>query len=130
MAKRAAAKFPSVDEYLELFAAPAPPSGALINAVLEHADIRQEIGGGRVVLRLSERRANHRMVRRGLGKQAAQLGRMALVWDEENGQIVQVCDDGVAGGGAGWNEPSELDRFELTEAALAYVAQFESEQRA
>ena len=130
MAKRAAAKFPSVDEYLELFAAPAPPSGALINAVLEHADIRQEIGGGRVVLRLSERRANHRLVRRGLGKQAAQLGRMALVWDEENGQIVQVCDDGVAGGGAGWNEPSELDRFELTEAALAYVAQFEAEQRA
>ena len=65
MAKRAAAKFPSVDEYLELFAAPAPPSGALINAVLEHADIRQEIGGGRVVLRLSERRANHRLVRRG-----------------------------------------------------------------
>lgn len=129
MAKRAA-QFPSVDEYLELFAAPAPPSGALINAVLEHADIRQEIGGGRVVLRLSERRANHRLVRRGLGKQAAQLGRMALVWDEECGQVVQVCDDGEAGGGAGWNEPSELDRFELTEAALAYVAQFESEQRA
>jgi hypothetical protein len=130
MGKRAAAKFPSVDEYLELFAAPAPPSGALINAVLEHADIRQEIGGGRVVLRLSERRANHRLVRRGLGKQAAQLGRMALIWDEEDGRIVQVCDDGAAGGGAGWNEPSELDRFELTEAALAYVAQFESEPRA
>ena len=130
MAKRATAQFPSVDEYLELFAAPAPPSGALINAVLEHADIREELGGGRVVLRLSERRANHRLVRRGLGKQAAQLGRMALVWDEEDGRIVQVCDDGVAGGGAGWNEPSELDRFELTEAALAYVAQFESEQRA
>ena len=129
MAKRAA-QFPSVDEYLELFAAPAPPSGALINAVLEHADIREELGGGRVVLRLSERRANHRLVRRGLGKQAAQLGRMALVWDEEDGRIVQVCDDGVAGGGAGWNEPSELDRFELTEAALAYVAQFDSEQRA
>jgi hypothetical protein len=130
MAKRAAAKFPSVDEYLELFAAPAPPSGALINAVLEHADIRQDIGGGRVVLRLSERRANHRLVRRGLGKQARLLGQMSLIWDEEDGQIVQVCDDGVAGGGAGWNEPSELDRFELTEAALAYVAQFESEQRA
>jgi hypothetical protein len=130
MSKRAAAKFPSVDEYLPLFAAPAPPSGALINAVLEHADIRQDIGGGRVVLRLSERRANHRLVRRGLGKQARLLGQMSLIWDEEDGQIVQVCDSGEAGGATGWNEPSELDRFELTEAALAYVAQFESEQRA
>ena len=130
MSKRAAAKFPSIDEYVSLFNAPAPPSGALINAVLEHADIRQDIGGGRVVLRLSERRANHRLVRRGLGKQARLLGQMSLIWDEEDGQVVQVCDSGEAGGAVGWNEPSELDRFELTEAALAYVAQFESEQRA
>ena len=129
MAKRAAAKRPSVDAYLELFAAVAPPSGALINAILEHADIRQEIGGGRVVLRLSERRASHRLVRRGLGKHAGRLGQMSLIWDEADGQVVQVCDGGAAGAVGGWNEPSELDRFELTEAALAYVAQFESEQR-
>jgi hypothetical protein len=130
MAKRFAAKRPSVDEYLELFATtPAPPSGALINAVLEHADIRQEIGGGRVVLRLSERRANHRLVRRGLGRHAGRLAQMSLIWDEEGGQVVQVCDSGVAIEAGEWNDPSELDRFELTEAALAYVAQFESEQR-
>jgi hypothetical protein len=130
MGKRAAAKRPSVDDYLQLFAAPAPPSGALINAVLEHADIRREIGGGRVVLRLSERRASHRLVRRGLGKQAGRLGQLSLIWDEADGQIVQVCDGAAAGEASGWNEPSELDRFELTEAALAYVARFESEQRA
>lgn len=137
MAKRAAAKRPSVDEYLELFAAsaPQPPSGALINAVLEHADIRQEIGGGRVLLRLSDRRANRRDVRRGLGRQGARLSQVSLIWDEDDGQILQVCDGGAAEeaeshGTGGWNEPSELDRFELTEAALAYVAQFESDQRA
>src|SRR5476651_1105567 len=33
MARRTAAKRPSVDEYLQLFAAPPPPSGALINAI-------------------------------------------------------------------------------------------------
>jgi hypothetical protein len=130
MAKRAAAKHPSVDEYLELFAAPSPPSGALINAILEHADIRQEIGDGRVVLRLSERRANRREVRRGLGRQGARLAQMSLVWDEEGGHVVQVCDGTGPADVGGWNEPSELDRFELTEMALAYVAQFESEQRA
>jgi hypothetical protein len=132
MAKRAAAKRPSVDEYLELFAAsaPQPPSGALINAVLEHADIRQEIGDGRVVLRLSERRANRRDVRRGLGRQGARLSQVSLIWDEDDGQILQVCDGSEAADAGAWNQPSELDRFELTEAALAYVAQFESDQRA
>jgi hypothetical protein len=126
MARRAAAKRPSVDEYLEFFAAPAPPSGALINAILEHADIRQELGGGKVVLRLSQRRINNRAVRRGLGKQAGRLGQVSLVWDEDDGQIVSVCDGAEPADVGGWNEPSELDRFELTEAALAYVANFES----
>ena len=125
MARRAAAKRPSVDEYLQFFAAPAPPSGALINAILEHADIRQELGDGMVVLRLSQRRINNRNVRRGLGKEADRLRQMSLVWDEDDGQIVQVCDGVEAEDAGGWNEGSELDRFELTEAALAYVAEFE-----
>jgi hypothetical protein len=130
LARRTAAKRPSVDEYLPLFAAPPPPSGALINAILEHADIRQELGDGMVVLRLSQRRINNRNVRRGLGKQADRLRQMSLVWDEDDGQIVQVCDGAEPEAVGGWNEPSELDRFELTEAALAYVAAFESERRA
>ena len=49
MARRAAAKRPSVDEYLAFFAAPQPPSGALINTILEHADIRQDLGDGMVL---------------------------------------------------------------------------------
>ena len=31
----------------------APPSSAVINAVLEYADLRDDMGGGRVMLRLS-----------------------------------------------------------------------------
>ena len=30
-----------------------PPSAALINTVLEHADLKDDMGGGRVLLRLS-----------------------------------------------------------------------------
>ena len=126
MSRRTAAKRPSVDEYLQLFNAPAPPSGALINAILEHADIRQELGDGMVVLRLSQRRINHRNVRRGLGRQADRLRQMSLVWDEDDGQIVQVCDGAEPEDVGGWSESSELDRFELTEAALDYIANFES----
>ncbi|HEX3408566.1 MAG TPA: hypothetical protein VHS81_15140, partial [Caulobacteraceae bacterium] len=54
MPRHAAKRYPSTDEYFRL-ATPQPPSGALINAILEHADIRQEIGAGRVVLRFSQR---------------------------------------------------------------------------
>jgi hypothetical protein len=125
MARRAAAKRPSVDGYLKFLATPSPPSGALINAILEHADIRQELGDGKVVLSLSQRRINNRIVRRGLGKQAARLGQVSLVWDEGDGQIVRVWDGAKPADIGGWIEPSELDRFELTEAALAYVADFE-----
>jgi hypothetical protein len=34
-----------------------PPTAALIDAVLEFADLRDEMGGGRVMLRLSPARA-------------------------------------------------------------------------
>jgi len=129
MTRRAAPKRPSVDEYLHFFAAPPAPSGALVNALLEHADIRHELGDGKVLLRLSQRKLNNRLVRRGLGKRADRLAEMSLVWDEEDGQIVSVFDGAETVQAESWNEPSELDRFELTEAALAYVAQFEGGRR-
>ena len=50
---------------------------------------------------------------------------MSLVWDEDDGQIISVCDGAAPADADAWNEPSELDRFELTEAALAYIADFE-----
>jgi hypothetical protein len=129
MAKRFAVKRPSIDAYMMFYAAPALPSGALVNAILEHADIRQDLGDGKVLLRLSPRRANNRLVRRGLGRQADRLAQMSLVWDEEDGQVVSVCDAAEPAEAGSWNEPSELDRFELTEAALAYIAEFERSER-
>ena len=128
MSKLAAKRYPSTDEYLRLVT-PQAPSGALINAILEHADIRQELGAGRVVLRLSQRGIRKAAIRRRLGREARRLEEVSLVWDDEAGQILQVCDAADCDGRAHWtaDEPSELDRFELTEAGLAYLAEFEAD---
>ncbi len=109
------------------FAAPRPPSGELINVILEYADIQQPLGGGHVILRLSHRRISDTVIRQQLGREARRLKDVALVWDEDAGQIVRVCDDAQAEPVDNWaaDEPSELDRFELTEAALSYIAAFE-----
>jgi hypothetical protein len=128
MTRRAAAKRHPSDQYLQLLA-PQPPSGALINAILEHADVRQDLGGGLVVLRLTERRIRKCAIRRRLGKQAGRLGQVSLIWDEIDEQVVRVCDAAESAKLCGWGlpEPTEFDQFELTDAGLAYVANFESE---
>ena len=131
MSKQAAAKRHAItDEYFRLVT-PQPPSGALINAILEHADVRQELGAGRVMLRLSQRGIRKAAIRRRLGREARRLEEVSLVWDDEAGQIVQVCDAADGDGHDHWTagEPSELDSFELTEAGLAYVESFAAEHR-
>ena len=130
MPKQAAAKRPSTDEYLKAVT-PQPPSGALINAILEHADIREDIGAVRIMLRLSRKRIRNAGIRRRLGREGRRLGEVSLVWDDEAGQLLQVCDAADADARRHWTagEPSELDTFELTEAGLAYVASFAGEGR-
>jgi hypothetical protein len=108
---------------------PQPPSGALINAILEHADVRHDLGEGRVLLRLSRRGIRKAAIRRRLGREAGRLEEVSLVWDDEAGQIIRVCDDAESSSQVDWAEPSESDRFELTEAGLAYLASFEAEWR-
>jgi hypothetical protein len=133
MKRAAAAKRTStpIDECLKLIAPPPPPSGALINVLLEHADIRHDIGQGMVLLRLSRQRLRDLDLRRSMGREARRLKDLSVVWDEEAGQIVRVCDDAEQGPPNDWtdHEPSELDGFELTQAALAYVADFERGRR-
>ncbi len=113
------------------FKAPRPaPSSALINAILEYADIRHELGGGQVILRLSPRRAKDRVLKAALGREARRLADVSVVWDEEESTLVRVLDD------AAEPEPmaeaddfGELDTFELTEAALAYIERSQSRGR-
>lgn len=102
---------------------PSPPSGALINVILEYADIQYEAGGGRMVLRLSQRRMKDPVIRSILGREARRLHDISIVWDDEEGEIISVQD-----AAAGTDAPlpvsdrmNELDTFELTEAALAYI---------
>lgn len=101
--------------------APPPPSGALINVILEYADIQHDAGDGRRVLRLSARRMKDPVIRAQLGRETRRLADISLIWDEDEGEIVRVHD-------AAASEPCELvedcwaqDSFELTEAALAYI---------
>jgi hypothetical protein len=105
-----------------------PPSGALINVILEYADIQQDLGGDRFILRLSTRRMKDAVIKAILGRQAKRLADVSIIWDEQEGEIVQVRDD------AAREEPlfeiederSEFDTFELTEAGLAYVSRYQT----
>jgi hypothetical protein len=96
-----------------------PPSGALINVILEYADIRHELGGERVILRLSQRRMDDPVIAGLLGRESARLADVSVLWDDDEGAIVRILDD--RGAARSPDTRSDLDTFELTEAALAYV---------
>ena len=107
-----------------------PPSGELINAVLEHADLRDDMGGGRVMLRLSPARLAEPSLRRALGPDAARLGDMAVIWDERDDCLFRVLDGAPPPLAiVEQADPEEDVRFELTPAALAYIAQSQSRGR-
>jgi hypothetical protein len=106
--------------------APAPPTGALINVILEYADIQHDAGGGRLVLRLSRKRMKDPVIKSILGRETKRLQDISILWDDEEGEIVRV-HDAATGADAPFEavqEASELDTFELTEAALAYIAAY------
>jgi hypothetical protein len=100
------------------------PSSALINAILEYADIQHPLGGGRVILRLSPKRMKDPVIKQALGRETKRLADVSVLWDEEEGTLIRVLDDAAeAESSMGFEEDaSELDSFELTEAALAYIA--------
>ena len=94
----------------------AQPSANLINIVLEHADLRDDIGGGRTLMRLSPAAAAEPRLRLQLGAEASRAADVAVIWDEREEQIFKVLDGAYA-------KPEDEDRFELTAAARAYIAQ-------
>jgi len=103
------------------------PTGVLINAVLEHADLRDDMGGGRVMLRVSPARLAEPKVRLALGPDTARLGAMAVIWDERDDCLFRVLDGAppplaVVERPA----PSEDDGFALTPAAVDYIARSQS----
>ena len=101
------------------------PSGDLINAVLQYADVCQDMGGGRSLLRLSPAKRQDPVITGPLGREAHRLADVAVLYDDDEGEIVRVLD--AASGDhlepvPVATAPEEEPRFELTPAALAYLA--------
>ena len=121
--KRRRARLPRLAPVLMFRDPHQPPSSALINVILEYADIQHQCGGDRVILRLSPRRMKDPVIKEILGREAKRLADVSLLWDEEEGSIVSVMDDAAIDDAATQaDQDSEFDTFELTEAALEYVA--------
>ena len=103
----------------------AAPSGELINTILHYADVTTDLGGGRTLLRLSARRMADPVVTGPLGREGPRLADVAVVWDESEDEIFRVLDaaagDRLEAAPAG-PYAQEEPRFELTPAALAYLA--------
>jgi hypothetical protein len=96
----------------------APPSGALLNAILSYADISEEIGGGLTILRVSARRMKDTVITEMLGREAARLADVSILWNDDQSEIQCVLDAAIPTGIEDmWSEP----QFELTDLAIAYL---------
>lgn len=104
----------------------APPSGALINAILSYADVEEDLGGGLALLRLSADRARDPVVRDMLGREARRLADVSIVWNDAQSEIHSVLDATRPLDETDlWGEP----QFELTDLALAWLEETGAEGR-
>jgi hypothetical protein len=100
-----------------------PPSGALINAVVQHADLIKDLGANQSVLRVSEKRRKDPRVRAALGRDVSRLCDLAVVWDDEQDQLVRVLDGAAADALAAVcaMEPLEPLDIQVTADGSAYL---------
>ncbi|MBS0363649.1 MAG: hypothetical protein JSR98_19925 [Proteobacteria bacterium] len=73
------------------FERPALP-GSVVDAVLRYHDEVTDQGSGRTLLRLSEKRLRAPEVKKALGKLAARAAGVAVLWDEDESEIVRVLE--------------------------------------
>jgi hypothetical protein len=99
------------------------PSGGLINAILSYADIQLDMGGGKIMLRMSEERRTDPVIRKALGREAARLADISVIWDEREDQIFRIIDSAAGLGRLALVDAPPIDEptFALTPAALAYL---------
>jgi hypothetical protein len=108
----------------------APPSAALIDLVLACADLRDDLGGGRLLLRLGPERLADPELRARAGAEAARMGDVAVIWDEIDDVIFRVLDGGpppltlVAA-----SSEQDGDHFTLTPKALEYIQRSQPARR-
>jgi len=107
-----------------------PPSGDLINTILQYADLQQPMGGGRVMLSLSARRIADPVINGPLGREAGRLHEVSVIWDEREDEIFRIIDDArgaeppPAAASDADDDAAQDGAFELTPAALAYLARY------
>jgi hypothetical protein len=73
------------------FERPALP-GSVVDAVLRYHDEAQDQGSGRTLLRLSEKRLRSPELKKALGKLAQRAANVAVLWNEDESQIIQVLE--------------------------------------
>lgn len=71
-------------------AAPAP--GVVVDAVLRFSDVQQDLGCGRTLMRMSPQRLRDPEVRTFLGDDADRAGQVSILWNEREGEIIQVLE--------------------------------------
>ena len=65
---------------------------AVVDAVLRFHDVALDQGGERTLLRLSERRLHEPEVEAALGRDVGRAGRVAILWNERESQIIRVLE--------------------------------------
>ena len=73
-------------------AVPSLPPAAVVDAVLRFHDETQDQGPGRTLLRLSEKRLRNPEVKKALGKLAPRAAGVAILWNEDESQIIRVLE--------------------------------------
>ena len=71
-----------------------PASTQMIDQVITHADVAVRMSGDRLKLRLSADMIEKLQAQGKLGADAARLADLTVVWDEGEGQVITVRDDG------------------------------------
>ena len=72
--------------------APAP-SGRTIDALLQFADVTEDLGQGRICLRMSPKRARSAEVKAAFGADAKRAADLAVIYDEREAEVVEIGRD-------------------------------------
>jgi hypothetical protein len=64
----------------------------VVDAVLRYHDVAVDQGGQRTLLRLSEHRLHEPEVEAALGGDVARAGRIAILWNERESEIIRVLE--------------------------------------
>src|SRR3712207_1364464 len=94
--------------------APAP-TGRTLDALLQYADVTEDLGGGRLCLRLSPRRARSAEVKAAFGADAKRAVSLAVIYDEREAEVVEIGRD---------EGPAEVDWDDGFEAAFDSALMF------